>query len=179
MFKYAIAALLGLTSAQHPDPRKYYYDKMGSQFSVGFLGGTKVGYFDEIDIYECVEKEPKAETYFYLGDLGVREGMIHKDGKETVAGLDEMVHFIIEMIMEDYPHSRTQVCHDFDKTKKAQWDDMKLILHALDNKETTLAWEEDRLWFNKKDITAEGKEMIEAWAKQEFVHLGWKFGEAM
>jgi hypothetical protein len=105
--------------------------------------------------------------------------MIHKDCKEGVAGLDEMIHFIIEMVMEDYPHTRTQVCKDFDKTKKSQWDDMKKILHALDDKSTTLDCADDKLFFNKKDITDEGKEMIEAWAKQEFVRLGWKFGEAM
>lgn len=71
------------------------------------MSGTEVGHFDEIDLYECLQKEPKAVEYFYKADETLKAAWIKKDSGEAVKALDELVQFIGEMIFEEFPHSRT------------------------------------------------------------------------
>jgi len=77
------------------------------------LAGTKVGEFDEIDLYECLHREPTAVEYFYHADEALKESWIKKDSTEAVKALDELIGFIIELVKEDYPHTHTEVCREF------------------------------------------------------------------
>jgi len=43
-----------LSSRLGDDPRKEYFEKEGARFAAGFMAGTNVGHFDEIDLYECL-----------------------------------------------------------------------------------------------------------------------------
>jgi len=95
------------------DPKREYFEKMGAQFAAGFLAGTNVGEFDEIDLFECLHREPTAVEYFYRADETLKESWIKKDSHEAVKGLDEMIGFIVELVMEDYPHSHVEVCKEF------------------------------------------------------------------
>lgn len=88
-----------------PDPKKYYFEKMGAQFARGFLAGMKVGDFDEVDLYECISHEPDALMKFVKADETVKESMLKKDPREGILGLDELIGFIGEMCMETWPHS--------------------------------------------------------------------------
>jgi len=47
------------------------------------------------------------------------------------------------------------------------------------NSETTLATYDNKLYFNKKDISKEAGEMVEDYLKQEMRHLGWNLGKTM
>lgn len=96
-----------------PDPKREYFEKMGAQFAAGFLAGTEVGEVDEIDLYECLHREPTAVEYFYKADRTLKEGWIKKDSHEAVQGIDDLLKFIVELVLEDYPHSKTQVCKEF------------------------------------------------------------------
>jgi len=100
---------------------------MGAEFATGFLAGTKVGGFDSIDLFECLHREPTAVEYFYKADEALKESWLVKDSHKAVKALDEMLGFIVELVMEDYPHTHTQVCKDFDKEGKAKWDDLVRI----------------------------------------------------
>ena len=89
---FAVAVLVGAISAQHhPDPKREYFEKIGAQFAKGFLAGTAVGHIDEIDLYECLEREPTAVEYFYKADETLKEAWIKKDSREAVKALDELV----------------------------------------------------------------------------------------
>jgi len=89
---FAVAVLVGAISAQHhPDPKREYYEKIGAQFAKGFLAGTRVGHVDEVDLYQCLEKEEKAVEYFYRADETLKHAWYHKDSTEAVKALDELV----------------------------------------------------------------------------------------
>ena len=63
MFKFG--ALATAVLAQSPDPRKDYFEKEGARFAQAFLFGAKIGAFDEIDLYQCLQREPEAVRFFY------------------------------------------------------------------------------------------------------------------
>jgi hypothetical protein len=86
---------------------------MGAQFASGFLAGTEVGDLDEIDLYECLHREPTAVEYFYKADMELKSSWIKKDSTDAVKALDELIEFVIELIIEDYPHTKTEVCREF------------------------------------------------------------------
>lgn len=161
------------------DPKREYFEKIGAQFAVGFLAGTNVGEFDEVDLFECLHAEPKAVEAIYRADETLKSSWIKKDPQEAVHGLDELIGFVVELVMETYPHTHIEVCKDFDKTKKAQWEDLARIMHDERDKETTLQADGDKLYFNKKDISKEAGEMVEDYLKSEFRHLGWTLGKTM
>lgn len=52
-------------------------------------------------------------------------------------------------------------------------------MEAEKNKETTLAYYDRHMYFNKKDITKEGEEMFNDYVKGNFMVLGYHFGKAM
>lgn len=160
------------------DPKRDYFEKMGAQFAAGYFAGTKVAEFDEIDMFECLHAEPTAVEYFYKADEQLKESWIKKDPSGAVKGLDELIRFLGELVMEDYPHTRTQVCKTFDH-KDAKWDNLKAIMEAEKDPETTLQATGDKLFFNKKDITTEAGNMTEDYLKQEFRYLGWRLGDTM
>jgi len=54
------------------DPKREYFEKLGSEFAVGFFAGTKVDHFDSIDFYNCLHREPTAVEYFYKADLEMK-----------------------------------------------------------------------------------------------------------
>lgn len=41
---------------------------MGSQFAAGFIYGAGVGGFDDREIFECLKKEPTADSIFLQAD---------------------------------------------------------------------------------------------------------------
>jgi len=57
----------------------------------------------------------------------LKEGWIKKDSREAVKALDDLIGFVFEMMFEDYPHTKTQVCKVIDQSKY-QWDDLKKIM---------------------------------------------------
>lgn len=87
-----------MSSRLGDDPRKEYFEKEGARFAAGFMAGTNVGHFDEIDLYECLQNEPKALGIFYKADETLKESWIKKDSTEAVKALGEMVYFLVEMI---------------------------------------------------------------------------------
>jgi len=70
----------------------------------------------------------------------------------AVHGLDELIGFIGEMAIEDYPHSRTPVCKAIDNERN-NFEDFKRIGEELRDQETTLRAEHDKIYFNHHDIT--------------------------
>lgn len=74
----------------------------------------KVGEIDEIELYECLHREPEAVHFFYDADEKMKRAFVYKNIEEGVKSLDELVKFIVEMALEDYPHSRTHVCKAID-----------------------------------------------------------------
>jgi len=113
-------------------PIKDYFDKMGARFAGGYLAGTNVGDFDEIDLYECIRKEPEAFMLFVKGDELLKRSLVEKDPSLVVPGLTEILNFVVEMVLEDYPHTKYQVCKEFSsKHSDAKWDDLKRIMGEL------------------------------------------------
>jgi hypothetical protein len=92
------------------DPKREYFEKLGAEFASGFFAGTKVDRFDKIDLYNCLHREPTAVEYFYKADEEMKFALIHKDEHEAIKALDALIGFLAEMVMEDYPHSHTEVC---------------------------------------------------------------------
>ena len=95
------------------DPKREYFEKIGAEFARGFYAGTKVGETDSIDLYNCLHREPTAVEYFYRADLSLKESFIHKDANQAVKASKELVGFIVELILEDYPHTHHEICSEF------------------------------------------------------------------
>ena len=83
------------------DPKRDYFEKMGAQFASGYFAGTHVGELDEIDLYECLHREPTAVEYFIKADEDLKRAWIHKDPRMAVHSIDEMLGFLGEMVIED------------------------------------------------------------------------------
>ena len=161
------------------DPKREYFEKQGAEFATGFLAGTKVGRFDSIDLYECLHREPTAVEVFYKADETFKAALANKDTHEAIKAIDEMIYFIIELVKEDYPHTRTEVCRDF-KSEGAQWEDLERILKELKDPDTTLMENSDRhIFFNKKDITSGSHNIVEDYIKSDFGRLGYNLGELL
>lgn len=143
------------------------------------LAGAHVGDFDSIDLFECLHNEPRAVEYFYAADEELKAGWIKHDSREAVKALDTLLGFIVELVMEDYPHSHVQVCKDFDKEGKADWTDLKRIMGLARDHSTGIEVYDNKLYFNKKDLSHTAEEMIEDYLGYEFGHLGWNFGKGL
>ena len=136
------------------DPKREFYEKLGAEFAVGFLAGTNVGKYDSIDLYNCLHKEPDAVYDFIEADEEMSAAVNgHYNQEKLVYAAGELIKYIVELVNEDYPHTRTQVCKDFDPTIYADWDDFNLILKKYDDADTTLQIEDDKIYFNKQDIS--------------------------
>jgi hypothetical protein len=95
------------------DPKREYFEKLGSEFAVGFFAGTKVDRFDTIDLYNCLHREPNAVYYFYKADEEMKYALHKHDETEIIKALDELIGFLAELVMTDYPHTHTEVCKEF------------------------------------------------------------------
>jgi hypothetical protein len=95
------------------DPKREYFEKIGAEFASAFYHGTNVGPTESIDLYNCLHREPTAVEVFYKADMTLKESFIHKDPREAVKGAQELFYFIIELILEDYPHTHHEVCSEF------------------------------------------------------------------
>jgi len=95
------------------DPKREYFEKLGAEFASGFFAGTKVDHFDTIELYNCLHREPNAVHTFYDADRELKYALVKHDEREAVKSLDEMIKFLAEMVMTDYPHTRTEVCKEF------------------------------------------------------------------
>lgn len=95
------------------DPRREYFEKLGAEFARGFFAGTRVDNFDSIDLYNCLHREPRAVEYFYKADETLKYSFIKHEETEAVKALDELIGFLAEMVMTDYPHTRIEVCKEF------------------------------------------------------------------
>jgi len=95
------------------DPKREYFEKLGAQFAAGFFRGTRVDGFDEIDLYNCLHREPNAVMTFYKADEEFKYALIKKDSHEAIKAMDELIYYIVEMIKTDYPHTRREVCTEF------------------------------------------------------------------
>lgn len=111
------------------------------------MAGTRVEHFDSIDLYECLHREPKALDVFYHADEEMKYALIKKEYGDAIKAIDEMVYFIVELVKEDYPHTRTEVCKDF-QAKDAQWEDLKPILEDLKSQDRTLEVHDTKVFFN-------------------------------
>lgn len=160
------------------DPKREYFEKEGAEFASGFFAGASVDGFDPIDLYNCLHREPTAVEYFYKADEELKYSWIKKDSHDAVKALDELIGFLVEMVMEDYPHSHTEVCTEF-KDRQADWGDMKLILEAMRNPDRTLAVADDHFYFNHQDITSAMHNLAEDYLKQEFGRLGYNYGKTL
>lgn len=104
---------------------------------------------------------------------------VHKDEHAAIKALDELIGFLAEMVMEDYPHSHTEVCHKF-KDREVQWGDVKMVLDDMKNPDTTLQVNSDHhFFFNKQDITFDIHNLVDDYVKQNWESLGFKYGKAL
>ena len=80
--------------------------------------------------------------------------------------------------MEDYPHSRYEVCREF-KDREAQWGDLKMVLENLKNPETTLAVHDHHFTFAHKDVTVGIHELVNDYVQQHWSSLGFAYGKTL
>jgi len=82
------------------DPKKKYAQKMGAEFAAGFLYGSRVGGFDEKKLYECLDREAKADELFFNADIELKNAIYKKDAALAVKGLTDMIGFVTDMALE-------------------------------------------------------------------------------
>jgi hypothetical protein len=161
------------------DPKREYFEKLGAEFAAGFFAGTRVDHFDSIDLYNCLHREPEAVHYFYRADEALKSALYQHDEQAVIKAMDELIQFLAEMVMEDYPHSRVEVCREF-KDRQAQWGDVKRILEDLKNPETTLQSGSDHhFFFNKVDVTTGIHNVIEDYIQQSWSRLGYNYVQTL
>lgn len=92
---------------KHHDPKgphedaarkKHYIEKVGAEFASGFLYGARVGGFAVHELYECLEKEPKADETFYKADIEMKRAFEAKDGELGVRATLDMMKFVGQMV---------------------------------------------------------------------------------
>jgi len=108
----------------------------------------------------------------------MKEGLTKHSADEIVKAFDELIGFVVELAVEDYPHSKTQVCKTLDQSKY-HWDGVKEILKLEKDKETTLQDHDGKFFFNKQDITEHIREVAGHYVKSEWRGLGYTLGKTM
>merc|ERR1719272_2100769 len=105
-----LAALTATCTAE--DPRKEYFEKIGAQFAHGFLYGAKVGSFDEVDLFTCLQRETDALKYFYQADEELKRSLYKHDPDEAIHGLKELIGFIAIMANTNVPGRSGRICSE-------------------------------------------------------------------
>jgi len=123
--------------------------------------------------------EPKAFEYFAHADHDLKESFYKKDPEGAVKSLDELVGFVGEICIEDWPGTKRQVCKYVDEHKDNKWDDFKRIGGEMRNKDTALHTEDKKLFFNKKDISDDAKLIAEDYIREDWERLGYQFGATL
>jgi hypothetical protein len=92
---------------------------MGAEFAAGFLFGTNIGGFDEKMLYECLQKESRAQDIFYNADMELKKALQNGDPSLAIKGFDDMVRFIYDMATERAGATKTcpELTADQDKLK--------------------------------------------------------------
>ena len=160
-----------------PDPKKEYFQKIGAEFAAAFLYGSKVGGFDEIDLFQCLEREPEALHFFYQADEKLKDSLHRKDPYEGIYGLKELIGFIAIMANEHVPGRDRKLCYELEKD--GDWEGYERIIRDLQNPETDLAFADGHIFFNHQDITQEGQIMGEDYIKGDFKGLGYRLGSTL
>lgn len=161
----------------HPDPRREYFQKIGAEFATAFLYGAKVGGFDEIDLFQCLEREEHAVDFFYQADEKLKESAVRKDPYEAIYGLKELIGFIAIMANEHVPGRDHKLCYEL--SKDGNWEGYERIIRDLQNPETDLAFADGHIYFAHQDVTEEGRIMAEDYIKGDFKGLGYRLGNTL
>lgn len=131
------------------DPKRAYFTKMGAEFAAGFLFGANIGGFDEKMLYECLQKEEKAQGIFYNADLELKKALQQGDPTAAINGFDDMVRFIYDMATERTGAGPT--CPELTADQQKLKDGLRII-QELQNPLTTMKMGGDdgmSLMFNK------------------------------
>lgn len=152
-----------------PEYDDKYYTKYGAEFAQGFLAGARVGNFDVLDLYQCLEGKTPSKHFFQEATMELRRGISHEEGKDGIKGLDTLVKFVVDMAKE---RSKTGQACPVISAKPEAWRPVVGMVKALMNEDTTLLSREGHLYFNGRDITKEGRWMSEAFDQSDFKKLG-------
>jgi len=146
----------------------------------GLLSGTKVGEFEEKDLFECLGKEQDIVTFFEGGDDTLKEGIENKNRDQITFALKAMTEQAM-LMSRGVPNLHDSICHAIDQTK-GNWDDFDTILEDFNSEDMDLHFEGEHgkeLIFNKKDITKEADEALEEYKKDNWNGFGLHFGMAL
>lgn len=81
---YIFAATMDKEIHMTPGPKPDRGPKMGAEFAQGMLKAMKVGEFEIKDLFECLEKEEKAEKIFEKGTHELVWAMKKQDVKLAI-----------------------------------------------------------------------------------------------
>lgn len=140
---------------------------------------TKIGDFETKALFECLEKEPKAEKMFEMATKELFVAMEKQDPKIAIKGLDDELMFMMDLAFEKDEKTHDPICEMVNK-EPDNWSYARKIGALMKNKETTIQADKDgNLMFNGKDFMGTVKKMEEAFKKKEMGWVGYIFGEGL
>ena len=116
---------------------------MGAEFAAGFLYGTKVGGFDEKSLYECLQKEPRADDLFLKADNDLKMALYKHDPNKAMHAISEMIEFIMDIatevtLIDEDMYAPT--CPEL-VSKSTKWGHIHYILNEWRNKQTGIKYD--------------------------------------
>ena len=158
-------ALLGSVSCQEE-----LYDN-AARFASGFFVGARVGRFEEIDLLECIKREPSAIEVFRYAEEKFKEGIDTHNEQLGVEGLHSMIIYITA-VTTNAIYRIHPLCAQIVDPEKSDWSDMERILGKVENPDTDIKYSDDKLLFNNRDITEEGEQIADLFNRDHFKDMG-------
>jgi len=150
----------------------------GSKFTAGFLAGGDAGNIKWEDFIHCLNREERAVDIFVQGEMELKKFFEEKDEEAGIEGLKDMVKFVVDLATErnqQYGHPK---CEVFEQTGLS-YEKLDKALHEFYDPDTTLMYQNHRIYFNRQDIDQEGEWMVAKLREKDLEGFGYALGETM
>ena len=153
--------------------------KFGSEFTAGFLFGSGASdHFKAEDFVVCLERESRAVGIFEKAAGEIHHFFEDKDPEAGVAGLKDMVKFVVDLATErdqQYGHPKCEVFEE----PGTSYEKLDKALGEFYDPDTTLMYQDHKLYFNRQDIDNEAAMIVEKLKAKDVTGFGYELGAAM
>lgn len=152
--------------------------KFGSEFTAGFLEGSGARKFAAEDFVPCLERESHAVEIFEKAGGEIKKFFEDHDEESGVEGLRDMVKFVVDLATErdqKYGHPKCEVFEE----PGTSYEKLDKALGEFYDPDTTLMYQDHRLFFNRQDIDQEGAFIVEKLKAKDITGFGYALGAAM
>jgi predicted house-cleaning noncanonical NTP pyrophosphatase (MazG superfamily) len=150
----------------------------GSKFTAGFLAGGNVGKINWEDFVHCLDREEKAVEIFVKAEEEIKKFFEDKDEAAGVEGLKDMVKFVTDLATERNQKYGHPTCEVFEQTGLS-YEKLDKALHEFYDPDTTLMYQNHKVYFNRQDIDWEAEHMVAKLKERDLIGFGYELGFSM